>query len=49
MQLGRVFDIAVAIVTVAGLTVLVTGANTAAVINAFGSAFSGSLKAAMGK
>lgn len=49
MQLGRIFDIGMAIVTVGGVTVLVTGTQTASVINAFGSAFATSLKAAMGK
>lgn len=49
MQLGRIFDIAMAIVTVGGVTVLVTSPNTADVIKAFGGAFSGSLSAAMGK
>ncbi len=48
MALGKIFDIGSAIVTVALVTVLVTGTNTAAVIKAFGSAFAGSLKAAMG-
>jgi hypothetical protein len=48
MAFGRVFDIASAIVTVALVTVLVTGKNTASVILAFGNAFAGSLKAAMG-
>ncbi len=49
MPLGRVFDIAAAIVTVALVTVLVTSPNTSDVIKAFGGAFSGSLKASMGK
>jgi hypothetical protein len=49
MSFGRVFDIASAIVTVAAITVLVTSAHTSDVIKAFGSAFSGSLSAAMGK
>ncbi len=49
MPLGRVFDIAAGIVTVALITVLVTSAHTADVIKAFGAAFSGSLSAAMGK
>jgi len=49
MPLGRVFDIAAAIVTVALVTVLVTSGNTANVITAFGNTFAGSLKAAMGK
>lgn len=49
MALGRFFDIAGAIVVVAGITVLVSSSNTSADIKAFGSAFSGSLSAAMGK
>jgi hypothetical protein len=48
MQLGRIFDIGMAIVAVGGITVLVTGTNTAAVITAFGNAFASSLKGAMG-
>lgn len=48
MPLGRVFDIAGAIVTVALVTVLVTKGNTANVITAFGSVFASSLKAAEG-
>lgn len=49
MQLGRIFDIAIAIVVVAGVTVAVTSPNTSSVIKAFGSSFSNSLSAAMGK
>lgn len=49
MQIGRIFDIAGAIVGVALATVLVTSSNTASVISAFGNSFSGSLKAAMGR
>jgi hypothetical protein len=49
MQLGRIFDIGMAIVAVAGVTVAVTSPQTANVIKAFGSAFGGSLSAAMGK
>lgn len=49
MQLGRIFDIMSAIVSVALITVLVTSAHTSDVIKAFGSAFAGSIQAAMGK
>lgn len=49
MPVGRFFDIAMAIVAVAGVTVAVTSPNTAGVIKAFGGAFAGSLSAAMGK
>jgi len=48
MQVGRIFDILAAIVAVAMTTVIVTGKNTAQVIQAFGSSFAMSLKAAMG-
>ena len=48
MQMGRIFDIMAAIVSIAGLTVLVTSTNTASIISAFGNTFTGSLKAAMG-
>lgn len=48
MALGRIFDIMGAIVSVALVTVLVTGKNTAAVISAFGNSFANSLRAAMG-
>ncbi len=48
MQLGRIFDIGMAIVVVAGVTVAVTKPNTAGVIKAIGDSFSSSLKAAMG-
>jgi hypothetical protein len=49
MQVGRIADIIGMIVVVAGITVVVSSKNTAADIKAFGSAFSGSLSAAMGK
>jgi len=49
MQVGRVIDIFVAIVGVAMAFVIVSSANTAAIITAWGNAFSGSLSAAMGK
>ena len=49
MQLGKIFDIAMAIVAVAGVTVAVSTPNTASVITSFGNAFAGSLRAAMGK
>lgn len=48
MQIGRIFDVAMAIVAVGGLTVAVTSAHTSDVIKAFGSSFSGALKQAMG-
>ncbi len=49
MQVGRIIDIFVAIVGVAMAFVLVSSTNTAAIITAWGDAFSGSLSAAMGK
>lgn len=49
MELGRFFDIFAAIVSVALAFVVVSSPNTAAIINAWGNAFSGSLKASMGK
>jgi hypothetical protein len=48
MQVGRIFDVFAAIVSVAMAFVLVSSANTADIIKAFGSAFSGSVKAAIG-
>lgn len=49
MHFGRIFDIGMAIVAVAGVTVAVTSPHTSDVIKAFGAAFSGSLSAAMGR
>lgn len=49
MNADRVFDLAGAIVTVGLITVLVTSSQTANVVKAVGGAFSGSLRAAMGR
>ena len=49
MQVGRIIDIFLAIVTVAGAMVVVTSPNTAGIISAFGNAFTGGLNAATGK
>jgi hypothetical protein len=49
MQWGRIFDVALAIVAVAGVTVAVGSSQTANIIKAMGSAFSGSLQAAEGR
>jgi len=49
MQFGKIFDILIAIVAVAGVTVAVSSTQTAPIIGAFGNAFSNSLKASMGK
>lgn len=48
-QLSRIFDLFMSIVDVAALTVVVTSPQTAKVIEAFGNAFSGGLRAAMGR
>lgn len=48
MSVGRIFDIFSAIVGVALAFVLVSSSQTANIINAWGGAFSGSLRAAMG-
>jgi hypothetical protein len=48
MALGKIVDIFGAIVAVAMAFVIVSSKNTAAIINAWGSAFSGSLRASMG-
>lgn len=48
MQIGRIFDLFAGIVGVAMAFVIVSSKNTASIINAWGSAFSGSLRAAIG-
>lgn len=48
MEIGRFFDIFAAIVGVAMAYVVVSSTNTADIIKAWGSAFSGGLSAAMG-
>ncbi len=48
MQLGKVIDLFGSIVTVGMVTVIITSTQTAGIIKAWGDAFSGSLKAAMG-
>lgn len=48
MQLGRIFDIFAAIVSVAMAFVIVSSKNTASIIKSWGDAFSGSLRAAIG-
>lgn len=47
--MNQVANIASAIVFVALVTVLVTNKNTASILNAFGSLFTGSLKTAEGR
>lgn len=49
MELGRFFDIFAGIISVAMAYVVISSTNTANIITAWGNAFSGSLKAAMGK
>ena len=49
LQIGRIFDIAAAIVGVALVAVVVTSPGTAPVVTAFGNSFAGSLRAAMGR
>jgi hypothetical protein len=49
MHVGQIFDVLMAIVSVAGTTVIVTSPQLAGIITAFGSAFANSLKAAMGR
>ena len=48
MSFGRVFDIFASIVAVAGAFVIVSSPNTANIITAWGNAFSGSVRAAIG-
>lgn len=48
MQLGRLIDVALAIVAVATASVVVGSPNTASIIKAFGDSFSGALSAAKG-
>ncbi len=48
MQWGQLFSILSAIVGVASATVIVSSPNTSGIIKAFGDAFAGSLRAAMG-
>lgn len=49
MNTARAFDIAALIVGVAALTTIFARPNSYQVINALGSAFSGSISAALGK
>lgn len=48
MEIGKFFDIFALIVSVAMAFVIVSSKNTANIINAWGTAFSGGLKAAEG-
>lgn len=49
MSLDKVFDVASSIVVVALVFVIVSNPGSANVISAIGSAFSGSLRASMGR
>lgn len=49
MKAGNVIDIAAAIVTVALVTTVVSSAHTSQIIGSIGTAFSSSMKAAMGR
>ncbi len=49
MKAGSIIDIFAAIVTVALVTTIVSSPNSASILSSLGTAFSGSLKAAMGK
>lgn len=49
MTFDRIFNVAGAIVGLAMVTVLVSNPNTARVVNSVGGAFTGSLRAAMGR
>lgn len=49
MNLDRIFNVAAAIVGVALATTLVASPNTAKIVTSVGNAFSGSLRAAMGR
>lgn len=47
--MNQITDLAAAIVTLAIITTLVSNKETADIVNAVGKAFSGSLRAAMGR
>ena len=49
MKAGTFVDVAAAIVTVALVTALVNGRNTASVISSVGEAFSGAIRASLGR
>lgn len=49
MKAGTLIDVAAAIVTVALVTAIVSSGNTAPIVGAVGNAFSGSIKAALGR
>lgn len=49
MKAGTLVDVAAAIVTVALVTALVNGRNTAGVISSVGEAFAGGIRASLGR
>lgn len=49
MKAGSVIDVAAAIVTVAMVTAIVSSGNSANIVTSVGNAFSGSLRAALGR
>lgn len=49
MNADKVFNVLGSIVTVALVTTVVSSRNTSGIVQAFGSAFAGSLRAAQGK
>ena len=49
MNMDKFFNVLAAIVTVALVTTVVTSKQTSGIIRSFGSAFSGSLRAAQGR
>ena len=49
MKAGTLIEVAAAIVTVAMVTAIVSSGNTAPIVGAVGNAFSGSIKAALGR
>lgn len=49
MKAGTLIDVAAAIVTVALVTAIVSSGNSANIVSSVGNAFSGSIKAALGR
>jgi len=49
MKAGNLVDVAAAIVTVALVTAIVSSGNSANIVSSVGNAFSGSIKAALGR
>lgn len=49
MKAGSIIDVAAAIVTVAMVTAIVSSGNSANIVSSVGNAFSGSIRAALGR